>query len=439
MALFVWVVLQCAAHYGFVLIFSLFACLLRLWGLAAGLTKRKRSQREREVVIVGGGFAGAYVAKALEDCFRVTLVDNKDYFEFTPSVLRTIVEPNHVNSIQIRHREYLNLKRSRVVLDSVTDVRADHEIGFDYLVLCLGSTYSTPFKASSVIISNRGETLSGCFQDLSAAESVLIIGGGIVGVELAAEVAEHFPHKDIVLVHSGPHLMNGRGTVPPKASAYARRWLESKGVRIMCNERVVEFGTKDCPRFVTDKGTTIEASLAFLSTGIVPNSSFLRDGLLAPYLDPKGFIMVNSHLQLRHHPNIFVCGDVIAVDEEKLAQTAEKHAAIVAKNIHLLARTEDTGAATVAASSKEKVDVDPTDAKLLGKAKDVEATSNKGDLIAATRPLGLAVYDPADLPILISLGKYAGALTWRGWALTGFLPAVMKEFVEWKVMSAYRR
>jgi hypothetical protein len=39
MALFVWVVLQCAAHYGFVLIFSLFACLLRLWGLAAGLTK----------------------------------------------------------------------------------------------------------------------------------------------------------------------------------------------------------------------------------------------------------------------------------------------------------------------------------------------------------------------------------------------------------------
>jgi hypothetical protein len=43
----------------------------------------------------------------------------------------------------------------------------------------------------------------------------------------------------------------------------------------------------DSPRFVTDKGTVVDASLAFLSTGIMPNSSFLRDGLLAPYLDAR--------------------------------------------------------------------------------------------------------------------------------------------------------
>lgn len=183
------------------------------------------------------------------------------------------------------------MKRSRVVLDSVTDVRADHVLtakgvrgsplrSFTQQRLisypCRKSDLtiwfsvrapptarrsrrlrsSSPTGSRSVPIRRqvarlwmsrldclfRGETLSGCFQDLSAAESVLIIGGGIVGthripscasfdkllivlagVELAAEVAEHFPHKDIVLVHSGPHLMNGRGTVPPKASAYARR------------------------------------------------------------------------------------------------------------------------------------------------------------------------------------------------------------------------
>jgi NADH dehydrogenase FAD-containing subunit len=142
----------------------------------------------------------------------------------------------------------------------------------------------------------------------------------------------------------------------------------------------------------------------------------------------RGFIKVNSHLQLSHHPNIFVCGDVIAVDEEKLAQTAEKHAAVVTRNIRLLEAAQREDSAIAPTSGKEKQD----DPKRSGK--DIEAIGKKN----AKRPLDLAVYDPTDLPIIVSLGKYAGALTWRGWALTGFLPAVMKEFVEWKVMVRAR-
>jgi NADH dehydrogenase FAD-containing subunit len=139
----------------------------------------------------------------------------------------------------------------------------------------------------------------------------------------------------------------------------------------------------------------------------------------------RGFIMTNAHLQLRHHPHIFACGDVLAMPEEKLAQAAEKHAAVVATNIRLLERNQD------------KVD----DAK--GKAKEASWTGprrHSKDLedIPVTdtvrQPPKLAVYEPADLPILISLGKYAGMFVWKGWALTGFLPAVVKEFVEWKIL-----
>lgn len=76
------------------------------------------------------------------------------------------------------------------------------------------------------------------------------------------------------------------------------------GVHVICQERVTTFGTKgkdfqiliylkcssmllDDPHFITDKGTVINADMAFLSTGIVPNSSFLANGFLSPYLDPK--------------------------------------------------------------------------------------------------------------------------------------------------------
>lgn len=71
--------------------------------------------RSSRLVIIGGGFAGAFAAKKLEDFFDLTLIDTKDYFEFTPSVLRTIVEPNHISSIQIYHNQYLDLKKTSII------------------------------------------------------------------------------------------------------------------------------------------------------------------------------------------------------------------------------------------------------------------------------------------------------------------------------------
>jgi NADH dehydrogenase FAD-containing subunit len=350
--------------------------------------------------VVGGGFAGAYVAKSLESQFSVTLIDCKDYFEFTPSVLRTIVEPNHVDKIQIRHRQYLNLKKSQVVFNRVNSIQEDHvvtdegEVGFDYLVLCTGSTYNKPFKEANVILSNRGHTLSSYYHQLHQTQTVLIIGGGIVGVELAAEIVEHFPGKEVIIIHSGPHLMSSRSPVPDAAVRYTERFFAKHSIRVILNERVVEFAPKGKNVFKTNQGTSIQADLAFLCTGITPNSKYLRKGPFASHLDERGYLRVNRHLHLHDHPHIFVAGDLAAIDEEKLAQSAERQAEVVIKNI---VRQEFT--------AKEN---------------------------------GLCVYKSVDRPMLISLGKYDGLLIYKGWTLSGFIPALMKEFVEWKVMVAYK-
>lgn len=50
----------------------------------------------------------------------------------------------------------------------------------------------------------------------------------------------------------------------------------------------------------------------------------------------------------------------------------------------------------------------------------------------------LREYRPKVFPKVISLGKYDGIFLYRGWTLCGFIPAMMKEFIEWKVMVAYR-
>ncbi|KAJ1471252.1 hypothetical protein T484DRAFT_1844879 [Baffinella frigidus] len=47
----------------------------------------------QRVVIVGGSFAGLAVARNLRKDFDVTIIDRKDYFEYTPGVLRLLVRP----------------------------------------------------------------------------------------------------------------------------------------------------------------------------------------------------------------------------------------------------------------------------------------------------------------------------------------------------------
>ena len=73
-----------------------------------------------KVVIIGGGFTGAKCAKRLENDFSVTLIDTKDYYEFTPGILRTIINPNHTRHIQILHKDYL--KKTNIIVNEVKSI-----------------------------------------------------------------------------------------------------------------------------------------------------------------------------------------------------------------------------------------------------------------------------------------------------------------------------
>ena len=74
----------------------------------------------RKLIIIGGGFAGAKIAKTLENKFDVTLIDSKDYFEFTPSILRAIIDTKHLKKIQILHKDYL--KKSKIIKEYVKEI-----------------------------------------------------------------------------------------------------------------------------------------------------------------------------------------------------------------------------------------------------------------------------------------------------------------------------
>ena len=93
---------------------------------------------KKKLVIVGGGFAGALIAKKLETKFNVILIDTKDYFEFTPGILRTLVQPSHIKKIQVLHSHYL--KYAKTIKGCVTKIDKKYvycdnkKISFNYLV-----------------------------------------------------------------------------------------------------------------------------------------------------------------------------------------------------------------------------------------------------------------------------------------------------------------
>ncbi len=349
----------------------------------------------KKVVIIGGGFAGALASKKLEKHtnIKIILIDTKDYFEFTPSVLRTIVAPEHAKMIEVRHKDYL--KNTRVVIGEVKSVSERNvmvglrkgsmkKIGFDYLIIASGSRYNSPIKEKNLVISSRKGILRDAYKKVCRAKNILIIGGGIVGTELAAEIATHHKNKNLTIVHSRPYLMERQNE---KARKYAERYLMGKGVRVIFNERAME---KKGKYYVTDKGTKIKTDLAFLCTGIAPNFEFLQENF-SSFLNEKNQIKVNGFLQVENHGNIFAAGDITSINEEKLAQNAEKQGRVAAKNI-------------------------------------IRLISGKP----------LKEYQSNPRVMVISLGQWDGLLTYKDFSLGGIIPGIMKTIIEWKTMLRYK-
>lgn len=217
----------------------------------------------------------------------------------------------------------------------------EEKLGFDFLVIALGSSYAAPMKTEKSTVSEAVSELTDYAAKLKAAKSVLIVGGGPVGVELAGEIAVDNPDKKVTLVHAGESLVEHGGV--PKLQSGLLASLKAKGVEVLLGHRVTSnvstgFGNKTV---MTDKGVSIESDAQFRCVGTTLNSSSLR-GLTAGagegVLDAAGRFKVNSYLQLEGSEHVFAVGDVCNTDETKLGYTAALHGPVAAGNVSKLAK-----------------------------------------------------------------------------------------------------
>lgn len=143
---------------------------------------------------------------------------------------------------------------------------------------------------------------------IKSSNSVLIIGGGPTGVELAGEIAVDYPDKKVSLVHKGSRLMEFIG---PKAADKALKWFESKGVEVKL-EQIVDLNsvTDGNKTYQTSLGENIKADCHFVCTAKPLGTAWLKETMLKNDLDAHGRITVDEHLRVKGRRNIFAIGDI---------------------------------------------------------------------------------------------------------------------------------
>ncbi|KAL8201875.1 hypothetical protein R6Q57_011022 [Mikania cordata] len=287
-----------------------------------------------KLVVIGGGIAGSYIAKTLQFHANLTLIDPKEYLEIPWARLRGMVEPSFAERSLIQHKDYLIA--SRLIASNAVDIR-DSEVltsegrlvPYDYLVIATGHGDQLPKARAERLKQYQAEN-----EKIKAAQSILIVGGGPTGVELAGETAVDFPEKKITLVHNGYRLLEFLG---PKASKKALDWLISKHVEVKLEQTVnlkdVAEGNKV---YKTSSGEIIKADCHFLCTGKPLGSSWLKNTILRDSLDDAGSLVVDEYMRVKGRKNIFAIGDITNIKEMKQGHLAKKQASTAAKNLKLL-------------------------------------------------------------------------------------------------------
>ncbi|XP_027347235.1 apoptosis-inducing factor homolog A-like isoform X2 [Abrus precatorius] len=291
-------------------------------------------QDGKRVVILGGGVAGSILAKSLQFHAHVTLIDPKEYFEISWASLRAMVEPSFAERSVINHRDYLtngNIVVSSAVNVTETEVlTADgHRIEYDYLVIATGHADHVPKTRSERLNQFKEEN-----QKIKSASSILIVGGGPTGVELAGEIAVDFPNKKITLVHKGSRLLEFIGA---KAADKTLKWLTSRNVTVKLEQSVdLNAATDGRKIYQTSHGETIEADCYFLCIGKPLSSAWLKETVLKNDLDVQGRIKVDDRLRVKGRSNIFAIGDITDIPELKQGFLAQQQAAVVVNNLKVM-------------------------------------------------------------------------------------------------------
>ncbi len=303
---------------------------------------RPRKARDG-VLVVGGGFAGAYVARSLHR--GSTIVDPRNFMLYTPLLPEAAsgtLEPRHVvvplrqmcprSELVVGHARQLD--EGRRVVTVATD-GGELEFEYEHLVLAAGAVsrvlpvpgleeHAVGFKDLAEAIHLRNHVLHQLESAASEPDpaqrtahlTFIFVGAGYAGVEALAELSDlvddasrYYPEligtpRRWVLVDAAPRILL---ETPERLADYAARELRGRGIEIRLETTLAEAG--DGWVLLAD-GERIATRTLVWTAGVRPNGLASQWGLP---VDERGHVLVDHYLRVEGRQDVWALGDLARV------------------------------------------------------------------------------------------------------------------------------
>jgi len=310
----------------------------------------------RRVLVIGGSFAGLCVGRDLKDHFLVTMVDAKEFFEYTPGVLRAYVKPKHFDALSFNLQPVIETRMGChyiwgevLKLDeadktaTIKPMFVDKEevIDFDYCIICAGCNFgpfhkwgeslwfptvhaqarmegSWPQFDERFIEGRRRHILSEYKNIQALAEkksSILVVGAGFIGVEWVTELQHFFPALNLTVLDFLPKPL---GPLPASAADYCMKYMDKHKI----NQHYSTKYDAKSKEFWTKIGLPNGPDKEYVCIGVKASNYFMpKETLSEKGPGGGGWILMNQNLGVKTKegkpwgvdskgmPRIFAVGD----------------------------------------------------------------------------------------------------------------------------------
>ncbi|WP_270506656.1 FAD-dependent oxidoreductase [Paraclostridium sordellii] len=283
-----------------------------------------KNDTNESFVIVGNGAAGFYAADAIRkrnNTAKITMISNEDELTyFRPALSDFINEEVKDKDFYVVDKSWYNENNIDVVLgvtvnkinENSKKVNLDNntEVSYDKLILANGSSnFIPPIKGHDLdgvyTLRNKSD-LEKIKNNLNNANKIVVIGGGLLGLEAAYEMK--LAQKDVTVIEAMPNLLSKQ--LDKDGSLILENILKENGLNLMTNTFLESIQGEDkVTKVIFKDGSCLDADMVLFSIGVRSNTSITKETNIK--ID-KG-IIVDKNMKTSVN-DVYACGDVAEID-----------------------------------------------------------------------------------------------------------------------------